>query len=680
MSPQENKSNNENANRQYYALLVGINDYPEPISTLGGCLNDLDQIENFLRTQVNSNLTVSNSQTVSGLPIKTYGFLNICRLENEKATYHNIIKGFREFLRSASPDDVVWFHFSGHGSEQFTAEEFLDLEPNGKDQTLVCFQSNPEDGHLHLADKELAVLLHEVDSLDLNGQPKKSPHIVVTMDCCHSGSGTRDFEFNAQLKCRKLELGFVKTRTEAAEKKHAIRPIDTYADGYYATQIKSNKPLEVPSSSHILLAACESVQLAGDLPQGGIFTSSLVATLHKTQGKINYADLYTRTRATVQKVRPRDQTPQFNIIGNFDPFTRFLEGSELGKAEHYEVLREGSSWYVKCGSIHGVPVHTTQAIFMEIRTLPPENKSLGMVELISVGAQKSKLDINEKLLLEPDKQYQAFMKFLPAPPVLVWVHGEESGVTMIRNVWDTSKNISLVENLDEFEEAQLEVEVTASMYRIKDRRTEHQVTEWPVDSDNAESIVVDILGKMVNWERTISLQNEKSAIKDWIEFEMEVAKDPRQPFMTIKKNETIIKVDTTNFLEKDGALAVIFIPRIRLLKKVEQNLYFYLLHLRPNYAITSYEGEVVYRPEEYKFNRSVEIPLWKTLRAWGIGPEESETTSYFKLLVTTEPLDYHQLLQSGIEGDRFLRMTHRDNSVKNEWYSITFKVILERSD
>ncbi|MDB4285987.1 caspase family protein [bacterium] len=74
-----------------------------------------------------------------------------CVLTDQQATDQNIIQEFHEHLCNATGNDTVWFHFSGHGCEQYTANEFLrsigaagnemSVEPNGKDQTLVCYKS-----------------------------------------------------------------------------------------------------------------------------------------------------------------------------------------------------------------------------------------------------------------------------------------------------------------------------------------------------------------------------------------------------------------------------------------------------------------------------------------------------------------------------------------------------------
>lgn len=40
--------------RNLYALLVGINNYPAPVSKLDGCVNDINAIEDYLKTRVDS--------------------------------------------------------------------------------------------------------------------------------------------------------------------------------------------------------------------------------------------------------------------------------------------------------------------------------------------------------------------------------------------------------------------------------------------------------------------------------------------------------------------------------------------------------------------------------------------------------------------------------------------------
>ena len=98
-----------------------------------------------------------------------------------------MIDTFRSHLGQAGAGDVALFSYSGHGSEEPAPPEFAELEASGRIQTLVPVDvGRRRDGPLvrPIADKELAVLIAEVAA--------RGPHVVVLLDCCHSGSGTRD--------------------------------------------------------------------------------------------------------------------------------------------------------------------------------------------------------------------------------------------------------------------------------------------------------------------------------------------------------------------------------------------------------------------------------------------------------------------------------------------------------
>ena len=156
--------------RTIYSLLVAIDDYPSPIPMLWGCVNDIDAFATYLSERVAKDKGVS-------LKLKT--------LKNGEATRAAVVDAFRGHLGQATKGDVALFYYSGHGSQEQAPEEFWKLEPDHLDETLVCFDSrNP--GSWDLADKEMAKLIGEVAA--------KGPHVAVILDCCHSGSGTREID------------------------------------------------------------------------------------------------------------------------------------------------------------------------------------------------------------------------------------------------------------------------------------------------------------------------------------------------------------------------------------------------------------------------------------------------------------------------------------------------------
>lgn len=652
--------------RRYYAMLVGINKYPSPISELFGCIKDIDRIEGWLKANV------SDPEAEGGDP------LHLLRLEDEQATYENIKAGFRNHLRQAKEQDVVWFHFSGHGAEDFTAEEFKNtFEPAGKDQTLVCFRSS-DDQPLHLADKELAVLLDEVARLDNKGNPKKSPHIVITLDCCHSGTGTRDFEMNPELRTRTADTLGISTRDEALTAKK-VRSLDSYADGFYARQWRNGTgTFKVPLADHVLLAACESVQTAGDLPRGGVFTNGLIEALEETGGEINYADLFSKTQSSVYKIR-KEQNPQFEPVGNFYPYTRFLDGTPMGKPSRYEVVKEGKNWLVKCGAIHGLPVSPKSPIELEVQAFGDSDTVLGTATVLATGAQKSAIQAVNGMVLEDNTTYHAVLKFLPVPKAEVWLHGEDADTVLmdeIRASLGQSLYVTPIEGVELPASASLEVEVKEDSFVIRDLKRNRVASEGEIVRDAIAREVLTKLDKMVKWERMLRLNNEKSAIKDWVDLEMEVMHLRTHEKTIYQGTDIEINVTEADFAQMSGGWAAAFFPRL-IVKETSQNLYCYLFHLRKDYSISSYEGEVIFRPDEYTEKSNIQIPLLKKGKGWGLETNDAKTESYFQLLVTTEELDYEQLLQESINLPfRDLVFDWNPMQVSEDWCSIVMRVTL----
>ena len=82
------------------ALLVGINRYPDPRNELKGCVNDVRQMAETLKSR--------------------YGFAgdgNMRILTDARATTKAILDGLAWLTAGASPGDSLVFHYSGHGSQ-----------------------------------------------------------------------------------------------------------------------------------------------------------------------------------------------------------------------------------------------------------------------------------------------------------------------------------------------------------------------------------------------------------------------------------------------------------------------------------------------------------------------------------------------------------------------------------
>jgi len=223
-----------------FALLSGVNDYTPNVGSLSGCLNDVAAYEEYLKGNVDP----------SSLQLEV--------LRDSQVTRQGLIDAFRGHLCQAGPGDVALFQFAGHGARWKSSEAFRQYYPDGFDEGMIVWDSRREPdkpGSYDFADKELAVLVAEV--------AKQNPHVLVILDCCHSGSGTRCADDFAQLNVRK-------SHTVKVE-----RPLESYVDGYYKELLERGETLYTPTSRHVLLAACERKKPAFEgLNKRGIFRTN----------------------------------------------------------------------------------------------------------------------------------------------------------------------------------------------------------------------------------------------------------------------------------------------------------------------------------------------------------------------------------------------------------------------
>ena len=299
---------NQQAPQEVYALLVGIDKYLPPVPPLDGCVNDMRAVRDYLKSRIPEDR------------------LHMEILENEEATRMNIVSKFTDHLTQAGEADLAFFYYSGHGSQETAHEMFWHLEEDKKNETLVCFDSRLSDG-MDLADKELATLI--------DGVKASNAQVVVIMDCCNSGSGTRAVQ---------IQEGENKTKVRQTPDFEGERTLDSYilprnqSTDRSALSTSGEEQLLVPEPRHVQMSAAQSFQLAKETYLGGsprgVFTFSLIEVLEGAVGPMSYNDLMRRVRRLVTQ-RTYDQNPQLYAHTGFidDLDNEFLGGSHSTESQ-----------------------------------------------------------------------------------------------------------------------------------------------------------------------------------------------------------------------------------------------------------------------------------------------------------------------------------------------------------
>ncbi|MBD2259301.1 caspase family protein [Pseudanabaena sp. FACHB-2040] len=409
--------------RNVYAFLVGIDQYPSPLSPLRGCINDIEAFEQYLHGWVRDN---------SGYVLQPPH-----RLVNQQATRQAIIEGFRTYLSQAQSSDVALFYYSGHGSQAPSPPEFWAIEPDRFNETLVCWDSRLE-GQWDLADKELAALIAEVAQAD--------PHIIVILDCCHSGTGTRK------------TLQSVATRQVPADTRQ--RPFDTFlltsADLSTLAAARSAHPAatqgQFSRGRHVLLAACreheEAREFFGGGTHRGAFSYFLLETLKQTSGPLTYRDLFRRTQARVQS-QVAAQSPQLEATHAADLDQPFLGGAIARSHVYYTVSYSADhGWIINSGSVHGIPIPSADewpqiAIFpfhIASDLLKDAGGAIAQAEIVAVFPQLSQLRITHgsEHLTDTQAVFKAVLTAVPLPATTVSLDGDADAVQLIRQALQTA--------------------------------------------------------------------------------------------------------------------------------------------------------------------------------------------------------------------------------------------------
>ena len=425
-----------------YALLVGINNYPDPIPQLRGCLNDVAAMTAFLETRCAEESTQ----------------LHLLTLKNEEATRDAVIAAFRTHLGQAGEGDQALFSFSGHGSQEAAPPELWHLEPDRMNETLVCWDSRSP-GSRDLADKELASLIAAVAA--------QNPRITILLDCCHSGSGSR----------------LLNTRYIEPDRRQ--RPIESYWLGNQQITRDTERSagrIEIPQGRHVLLAACRDTETAKEYnsKQRGAFSYFLLETLQHALSPLSYRDVFRRADALIRGQVP-NQSPQLEATHPEDLDLGFLGRTATQTRPYFTVSHhQTQGWIIDGGAVHGIPTpmgqETTQlAIFpfdAAADAMERYSQAIALASVIEVLPQQSRLSLTHSAELQIRQTYKAVIAQLPLPPLEVALEGDEEGCRWVRDAiasagFDQTASV-YVQLATDPEQAKFKVIATEGKYAITD--------------------------------------------------------------------------------------------------------------------------------------------------------------------------------------------------------------------
>lgn len=151
-----------------YALIVGIDHYGVRFT------KDVPAGEQWSALDGSS-----NDAKVLAEELQHRGF-EVMAVTNEQATHKGIVDAFRKQLiekAQAGRNDVVLFHYSGHG-QQIPDDNGTPDESDGYDEAIIPYDNKgTKDYSNHIRDDEIGILVKELR--------EKTSNILISLDSCH---------------------------------------------------------------------------------------------------------------------------------------------------------------------------------------------------------------------------------------------------------------------------------------------------------------------------------------------------------------------------------------------------------------------------------------------------------------------------------------------------------------
>jgi hypothetical protein len=339
--------NDKECGINYWAILIGINFYPG--RPLKGAVQDVQAIKGYLESSPVEGTPVNISTFTATSPSGEDAHHLPVEAPKNWPTYENVMSSLAQVGDMARPGDVVYIHYSGHGTRRPSPGSGDKHEDGGEgagDVALVLLSDNPSRLR-YLASRELAHQLKEMVEHGL--------HVTLVLDCCFSGSVVRHGSLNSS-SIRTIEydpaIDLMPVKNLRSQESHACRP--------NTSPTRNSRLLPqwlINPDGYTILTACGMHERAYELVNGGrqhgalsFFLLQSLGQLRKTGVHISHQSLYQHIRILFHAYWPQQNPMRY---GNQD-LSFFGELMSRDTVPFIPVFKKDGFLRLAAGSAHGV--------------------------------------------------------------------------------------------------------------------------------------------------------------------------------------------------------------------------------------------------------------------------------------------------------------------------------------
>lgn len=338
-----------------HALIIGVDRYPllDAQYQLAGCVSDARLMRQIL--------------------LERFGFVDadLHSLHDAEASREAILAAMQRLADSVERDDVVFFHFSGHGSRRTSASPD---EASGKDSTIMPSDSGRRPHpNRDIVDDEINEWLMRLSA--------RTRAISLLFDCCHSGTITRD-PFAA--------------RTRAAPDDTRSLPelgLAPRAPGTRSLRGDAASSWAALGDAYVVMSGCRDNQYAhefseqrgGETIRHGALTHFLSRALLGAPAGSTWREVFDTAQRQVS-ARFASQHPQ--IEGARD--RALFEGIDLPPMRFVSVEAvDGQRVTLAGGAAHGLQPGSQWTAYPAATRTPSADAVIGVIEIDRVGSLRA---------------------------------------------------------------------------------------------------------------------------------------------------------------------------------------------------------------------------------------------------------------------------------------------------
>jgi len=577
-------------------LIIAIGDYPsEGLWPKISSVNDIPHIKSAFNS---------------------IGFIDdhIMIIKDSQATKAGILKAFEKLMDDSQPGDLVFIHYSGHGQQTVDAN---GDEIDGLDEAIVPFDSplNYDDLHYRgenlITDDEISDITFRLrEKIGTEGQ------LLLIMDSCHSGSGTR---------------GSGRSRgTDKVMAPDNYKPKSGSSEPNMGVTIDDDNVAPMASFFGASSRELNYETLDDQINPVGSLSYAFASVISKMKNTFSYSELYERIKLKMKSIAP-NQNPQWE--GPSDGY--FLGGQATKEMVLYSVKSiSDKKVIVSVGTLSEV----YEGSVIELYSID-QIKVIGTGEVTASYLTSCEVTMDESIVVEQDELIKVKVIERVAAPISCQVSAELSEL----GNWAEIVEEVIVEPYIKSVETNAEIFITSEddVIKLKDKQGTI-LYQKPYRESRLKGYTFQIKKIILSYMQGGYMRDFESESQNlFVEFDM----------VEVDCNDKGIEKKSIH----DNSISVGSCIKIKAKNTGTKPAYFSVIDIQPNNVINlvipavslGYTASEYYLEpgEEFETNYSIEIG-------------EPYGAEVMKLIATNEPLDLANIMSNNGSLSRGIDRSH----------------------